>query len=64
MSENMPETLSPEECASKIFEMGGAKFEPETASDLWAKISQHKWLMSEKLGRDVGYRTACRFPGK
>src|SRR5271157_6035938 len=39
--------------------MSGVKFEPEIASDLWAKILQHKWLLSEKLSRDVGYRTAC-----
>lgn len=54
-----PETPSPEECASTIFEISGTKFEPEIAADIWAKILQHKWLMSEKLGRDVGLRTAC-----
>jgi SpoVK/Ycf46/Vps4 family AAA+-type ATPase len=50
---------SPEVCASKIFEISGAKFEPAMATDLWPKILQHKWLMSEKLHRDVGLRTAC-----
>jgi SpoVK/Ycf46/Vps4 family AAA+-type ATPase len=59
MNENISEAPSMEECASKIFEMAGVKFEPEIASDLWAKILQHKWLLSEKLSRDVGYRTAC-----
>ena len=59
MNETMSEALSADECASKIFEMAGVKFEPEIASDLWEKILQHKWLLSEKLGRDVGYRTAC-----
>jgi SpoVK/Ycf46/Vps4 family AAA+-type ATPase len=59
MNGNMLEDFSPEGCASKIFEMSGMKFEPETASDLWAKILQHKWLLSEKVGRDVGFRTAC-----
>jgi transitional endoplasmic reticulum ATPase len=59
MKENIPETLSPEECASKIFEMSGVRFEPDIALDLWAKILQHKWLLSEKVGRDVGFRTAC-----
>ena len=33
--------------------------EPEAAADLWPKILQHKWLMSEKLPRDVGLRVAC-----
>jgi transitional endoplasmic reticulum ATPase len=59
MEENIPETLSPEECASKIFELSGVKFEPDIALDLWGKILQHKWLLSEKVGRDVGFRTAC-----
>jgi transitional endoplasmic reticulum ATPase len=59
MNENVAEDFSPEDCASKIFEMSGVKFEADTASDLWAKILQHKWLLSEKVGRDVGFRTAC-----
>ena len=59
MNENVPEDFSPEDCAGKIFEMGGVKIESHTASDLWTKIMQHKWLLSEKLGRDVGDRTAC-----
>lgn len=56
---SVPEKPSPEECASMIFEISGTKFDPEIATDIWAKILQHKWLMSEKLGRDVGLRTAC-----
>ena len=59
MSNNEPEMPSPEVCASKVFEISGTKFEPEIAADLWPKILQHKWLMSEKLHRDVGLRTAC-----
>ncbi len=59
MNENISEAPSEEECASKIFEMAGVKFETEIASDLWQKILQHKWLLSEKLSRDVGNRTAC-----
>ncbi len=59
MNDNISETPTAEECASKIFEMSGVKFEPETAVDLWTKIQQHKWLLSERLCRDVGFRTAC-----
>ena len=59
MNDNVSETPTADECASKIFEMSGTKFDPDTALDLWAKIVQHKWLLSEKLGRDVGFRTAC-----
>ena len=59
MSENMLEMITPEECTSRIFELSGAKFEPDVAADLWSKVMQHKWLLSEKVGRDVGLRTAC-----
>jgi len=50
---------SPEEFTNRIFELSGAKFEPDIAADLWSKIMKHKWLLSEKLGRDVGLRIAC-----
>jgi len=59
MNENIRETPSPEVCASKIFEISGTKLDPDIAADLWLKILQHKWLLSEKLSRDVGLRTAC-----
>jgi transitional endoplasmic reticulum ATPase len=59
MSDDSQEILLPDECACRIFELSGARFEPDIANDLWAKILQHKWLLSEKLGRDVGFRTAC-----
>jgi transitional endoplasmic reticulum ATPase len=59
MNKAVLETPSPEVCASTIFEISGTKFDPDIAADLWTKILQHKWLMSEKLGRDVGLRTAC-----
>ena len=58
MNDDLTETLSPESCASKIFEISGTKFDIDAASDLWPRILQHKWLMSEKLGRDVGLRVA------
>jgi transitional endoplasmic reticulum ATPase len=57
--ENLSEALAPEACAAQIFEISGTKFEPEAAAELWPRIVQHKWLMSEKLGRDVGLRVAC-----
>ncbi|MDD2317289.1 MAG: AAA family ATPase [Desulfobacterales bacterium] len=59
MKENLREIPSPELCVSKIFEISGIKFDPETAAGLWPRILQHKWLMSEKLGRDIGLRVAC-----
>jgi len=50
---------TPEECASQILDYAGHKLEPDAASELWMKILQHKWFLSEKLGRDVGIKVAC-----
>ncbi len=51
--------LSPEECSSKILEFSGVQYESEIACDIWSKILKHKWILSEKLERDVGLRTSC-----
>jgi transitional endoplasmic reticulum ATPase len=59
VSEYITEIPTPDVCATKIFEISGTKFDPDIAADLWPRILQHKWLMSEKLGRDVGLRVAC-----
>jgi transitional endoplasmic reticulum ATPase len=50
---------SAEECATQIYNCSGNKFKPEEARELWPKIIQHKWVLSEKLGRDVGVEVAC-----
>ena len=54
------EKPSSEICASNIFEISGTRLEPDIASDIWPKISQHKWLMSEKPGGmwDCGLRAS------
>ena len=44
---------------NRIFELSGIKCTPEISADLWPKILNHKWLLSEKIGRDVGDRVAC-----
>src|SRR5271157_3413724 len=59
MTEELMENLSSELCAAKIMEASGTKLDPETAAELWPKILQHKWLLSEKLSRDVGLRVAA-----
>ena len=49
----------PEDCVARIFEMSGHRLEPQVAYEQWEKILQHKWVLSEKLGRDVGIKVAC-----
>jgi SpoVK/Ycf46/Vps4 family AAA+-type ATPase len=48
-----------EECATFIFKYSGHQVEADTAADLWPKMEQHKWVLSERLGRDVGMKVAC-----
>jgi transitional endoplasmic reticulum ATPase len=59
LNNSTPEIPIPEVCAGRIFEMSGTEFEPNIAADLWIRIINHKWLLSEKVGRDMGLRTAC-----
>jgi transitional endoplasmic reticulum ATPase len=59
MNDNEREIPSPDECTSRIFELSGTRFDPDIAANLWLQILNHKWLLSEKVGRDVGFRTAC-----
>lgn len=59
MEETVPVSLTPEECMQNIVELSGVEYEPGIAANLWPMVLKHKWLLSEKLGRDVGLRTAC-----
>jgi len=59
METALVQTNKSEECTTLIFECCGHKVEPESAEELWGKILEHKWVLSEKLGRDVGTKVAC-----
>jgi SpoVK/Ycf46/Vps4 family AAA+-type ATPase len=53
------EVASPEDNAARIFELSNYKVDQDTAQNLWPQILQHKWVLSEKIGRDVGIKVAC-----
>jgi transitional endoplasmic reticulum ATPase len=36
----------------------GAELSSVEASEVWPQVLEHKWYMSERLGRDVGLRVA------
>lgn len=59
MRQMVMENLSPDIHASKSLGIGGKSCDPEIAADVWPRVLQHKWLLSKKLGREVGLRTAC-----
>jgi hypothetical protein len=56
LNNETPDILSPEECKDRIFEISGTDFEPGIAADLWSKIMNHKWFLSEKLAAMWGCR--------
>ena len=39
--------------------MTGDVFSKKEAEFLWSRIGDHKWYVSEKLGRDVGLNVAA-----
>ncbi len=40
-------------------EFTGTQFSRNDADNIWANVSNHKWNMSEQLGRDVGFKVAA-----
>lgn len=43
----------------KLKSAAGASLSPAEAQEVWPQVLEHKWLMSERLGRDVGLRVAA-----
>ena len=37
----------------------GVGITPAEAQEVWPQVLEHKWYMSERLGRDVGLRVAA-----
>jgi hypothetical protein len=40
-------------------ELAGVKLRPAEARAEWPRVLEHKWLVSERVGRDVGLRVAA-----
>ena len=51
------QNLSPEQVF--LEKITGEKYPNEKAEYLWERISDHKWYIGEKLGRDVGFNVAA-----
>lgn len=39
--------------------VAGVRLSPSEAREVWPQVLEHKWYMSERLGRDVGLRIAA-----
>jgi hypothetical protein len=42
-----------------LLELAGETFQKREAEILWEKIQDHKWYVSERLKRDIGFRVAA-----
>ena len=42
-----------------LLKLAGESFPKEEAKILWEKVQDHKWYVSERLRRDVGFRVAA-----
>lgn len=42
-----------------LLELAGKTIEKAEAKILWEKILDHKWYVSERLKRDIGFRAAA-----
>ena len=40
-------------------ELTGVRLTPGEAASEWPRVLEHKWFMSERLGRDTGLRVAA-----
>lgn len=40
-------------------ELTGVRLQPAEARAEWPRVLEHKWFVSERLGRDVGLRVAA-----
>src|ERR671926_337626 len=40
-------------------ELAGVRLTPAEARAEWPRVLEHKWLVSERLGRDAGLRVAA-----
>ena len=42
-----------------IHTLAGVKLSSREAKTAWNRVLEHKWYISERLGRDVGFRVAA-----
>jgi hypothetical protein len=43
----------------KLKALAGVRLPHPEAQEIWPQVLEHKWYMSERLGRDVGLRAAA-----
>jgi Domain of unknown function (DUF4032) len=43
----------------ELRQAAGLSLSPMEAREVWPQVLEHKWYMSERLGRDVGLRAAA-----
>lgn len=57
--EHVIERLGHDGPAWRLRRLTGRHWSGPAAREAWPRILEHKWLLSERLGRDVGLRVAA-----
>lgn len=54
-------TLDEGACEEQLVlkELAGVRLKPAEARAEWPRVLEHKWFVSERMGRDVGLRVAA-----
>jgi hypothetical protein len=42
-----------------LHKLAGVRLTPAEAAAEWTRVLEHKWFVSERLGRDIGLRVAA-----
>lgn len=56
--EKVSKTFSSNE-QKALQQLTGKSLTQKEAQQIWSKVKDHKWYVSERLGRDVGFRVAA-----
>lgn len=57
--ERTREEMRRAEAARELSRVAGVRVSPRVAREALPRILEHKWYVSERLGRDVGLRVAA-----
>lgn len=57
--EKLTNSISPNREQNILKQLTGKSLNRKEAGKVWSKVQDHKWYVSERLGRDVGFRVAA-----
>ena len=59
LRESIKQVLARHQTSRALRKLAGVRSSASEAQAVWPRILEHKWYLSERLGRDVGVRVAA-----